>query len=296
MSIPPNHISILHHLNIASPRLIASGINSAVYELDDHRVVKISDTSPPQISELPDLLRDLNSAGLPFETPLILDHGEIGSTPYTIERKISGKSLRAVFQNLDIKQRERAIHGLLDALDSLHSIKTSRAFGDRFVVPGAITALSWSEYLTTKARSQYQLYKSDLVRDEPQMEAVFDRFMMEVALLKEPSIRSIVHGDLFFPNVMALDDGTISGIVDFSDLTLVGDPMVDLISLAIFARDDEGRDLINSLLRERHSERFELSKRLYSLFYAFRFSGCKAKDPETYEWCLGQFRAYSSSK
>jgi hypothetical protein len=91
---------------------------------------------------------------------------------------------------------------------------------------------------------------------------------------------------------MASPEGGITGIIDFSDLTLAGDPMMDRVGLAIFTRENEGRALINQLLQSRFGGEFSRLRRLYSVYYAFRFSGCQSNDPETYNWCLQEFSRY----
>jgi hypothetical protein len=94
---------------------------------------------------------------------------------------------------------------------------------------------------------------------------------------------------------MASLDGKITGIIDFSDLTIVGDPMIDYVSLALFAREEEGQTRINDLLYARFQDEFLDRKRLYGAYYALRFCGCKFSDPNTYAWCLEEFRRYVSA-
>jgi hypothetical protein len=94
---------------------------------------------------------------------------------------------------------------------------------------------------------------------------------------------------------MASPEGEITGIIDFSELTLAGDPMMDRVGLAIFSRENEGRGLINQLLHNRFGDEFSRLRRLYGAYYAFRFSGCQSNDPETYKWCLEEFSRYVCS-
>ncbi len=295
MLIPSHHIEILRRLGIDSPTVIGTGVHSTVYRLDEERIVKISSGTTVQIESLAGLLADLEAAKLPFQTPRILDHGKIESSLFIIEAVVSGSSLRSVFPGLDRQQKESSIRGILEALRALHRIPRPFTFGEQFLATGSLTALSWRDFVEKKCRSQFELYGHLLASDVPHIEDILERFIEELAVIDDSIRPSIVHGDLFFPNIMALPDGTITGLIDFSDLTLFGDAMLDLVSLAIFARQEEGRDLVNRFLVDAYGDAFLARKRLYTIFYAFRFAGCKANDPETYQWCVRQFMNYSNS-
>ncbi len=295
MSIPSHHIEILRRLGIDSPTVIGAGMHSTVYQLDEERIVKISSGTTVQIESLALLLADLEAANLPFGTPRILEHGKIDSSLFMIERVVPGNTLRSVFPGLEMQQKESSIRGVLEALGALHRIPRPLTFGEQFLAAGSLTASSWRAFVEKKCRLQFELHGHLLASDVPHIEEILRRFIGELTVLDDTIRPSIVHGDLFFPNIMALPDGTITGLIDFSDLTLFGDAMLDLVSLAIFTREEEGRDLVTQLLFDAYGEVFLARKRLYTIFYAFRFAGCKANDPDTYQWCVRQFLKYSNN-
>jgi len=267
-------------------------MQSSVYQVDAERVVKIRKAASFDSKALVELLENLQSAQLPFDTPQILQHGRVGTVEYSVEKLMAGKPLREIFPTLSPEKKIESIRGVIKALSALHNIRPSRTFGDWLETPSSITAETWTEYVVQKIDRQYAAHRQTLEADVPSIRSVRERFSHEVSQLDSLLNSSIVHGDIFFPNIMVHDDGSVGGIIDFSELTVVGDPMLDMVSLAIFARKSEGASTIHAELADIFGEYFLRCKRLYSILYAFRFAGCKEDDPETYQWCLGQLRRY----
>lgn len=294
--MPPLDISlILNKLGVQSARKLGEGINSTVYQVGEDRILKLSAYARSEIKLLQDFLDTLTRSGLPFHVPMIFESGEIDGHWYTIERLILGTSLRKVYPSLTGADQERCIRELFDVLDILHHIELPGLFGEILLGDLGLTDISWGRFLHQKCLQAFKVNEDALRADFADIDRVVDLFVAEVARLPIAAKPAVVHGDLFFPNIIASPEGRIVGILDFSDLTLAGDPIVDSVSLAIFTRENEGRGLINQLLHNRFGEEFSRRKRLYSAYYAFRFSGCRSTDPDTYKWCLQEFSRYLSS-
>jgi len=292
---PTDHSTILDNLGFRTATKLGVGINSTVYQVDENRIVKIGLFSGPEIKPLKDFLDTLACSDLPFQTPRIFESGEMKGQFYTIERLVPGAALRDVYPTLSEAKKERCIREILDFLDVLHNIELPGPFGERLLGDNNVTDVSWGGFLRQKCLQARKVNTDALQADFSEIDNAVDLFLEEVALLPAPMKPVLVHGDLFFPNIMASREGRITGIIDFSDLTLAGDPMMDKVGLAIFAREEEGRELINQLLQERFGEEFSRLRQLYSVYYAFRFSGCQSSDPDTYNWCLQEFSRYISS-
>jgi putative membrane protein len=105
----------------------------------------------------------------------------------------------------------------------------------------------------------------------------------------------LVHGDYFPGNVFIDDDLTISGVGDFSGLTIIGDPRMDLAGAVAYVevvdsyRPDDTAFLLR-LVTERHGEAILPILALYRLYYSLFFTVCKADDPEFYAWCIENLR------
>lgn len=292
---PSDHSLILDRLGFRSATKLGVGVQSTVYQVDENRIIKIGPFSESEVMRLKDFLDTLACYDLPFQIPRIFESGEMGGQLYTIERLVPGTVLRHVYPTLSGAKQERCIREIFDVLDILHKIELPGPFGERLLGEHDVTDLSWGGFLRQKCMQALKVNADALREGFAKIDHAVDLFLEEVALLAAPIKPVLVHGDLFFPNIMALPDGRITGIIDFSDLTLAGDPMMDRVGLAIFSRKNEGHELINQLLQSRFGEEFSRLRRLYSVYYAFRFSGCQSKDPETYNWCLQEFSRYIGS-
>jgi aminoglycoside phosphotransferase (APT) family kinase protein len=292
---PHDFSAVLATLGFRSAQRLGMGVNSVVYQIDESRIVKISHRSGAQLPHLRDFLDQLTRGNFWFQTPQIFESGEIHGYSYTIERLLSGSPLREVFTNLTISQKHRCIQQLLNALDALHEIECPGVFGELLLEDRGVSDPSWVGFLRKKWLLAFQEYDAYLRLDFPAIYQVAELFQADISLLLHGSSPVVVHGDIFFPNILASPEGEITGIIDFSELTLAGDFMLDLVSLAIFAREDEGQTLINQLLDSRFGEEFARKKRLYGVYYAMRFCGCKPYDSDTYRWCVEEFRRYLDS-
>jgi len=290
----PDPDLILKALGYQSARPIGAGINSVVYQLDECRVIKLTPAAAGEMAARKSFLDLLGSKKLPFHIPQILEYGEIQGCFYSIETLVPGNSLRVVFPGIHDTEKIRCISGLFDVLDALHAVKVEGEFGEQLCGKSGISDDTWRGFLSKKTSQQYELNAERVRRDFSDFEKVVAQFQAELSGLSESAPHSVVHGDVFFPNVMASTDGRITGIVDFSELTLIGDPFMDWVSLSIFVRDDEGRSLVHEMLRSKFGDAFIRYRRLYGMYYALRFCGCRDADPDTYAWCLREFRNYEN--
>lgn len=292
---PTDHSLILDSLGFRSATKLGEGINSTVYQIDKDRIIKIGSFSGSEIKRLKDFLDTLACSELPFQIPRIFESGEIEGQSYSIERLISGAALRHVYPTLSEVNQERCVREIFDVLDILHKIELPGPFGERLLGDDDVTDLSWGGFLRQKCLQALNVNADSIRAGFAEIDKAVDLFLQEAALLVFPMKPALVHGDVFFPNILVSPEGRITGIIDFSNLTLAGDSMMDKVSLAIFTRENEGRELINQLLQSRFGEQFSRLRRLYSVYYAFRFSGCQSNDPETYNWCLQEFSRYICS-
>jgi hypothetical protein len=116
-----------------------------------------------------------------------------------------------------------------------------------------------------------------------------------LALFDDYEGKSLVHGDYFPGNVFMDESQTICGVGDFSYATVVGDARMDLAGALLFLEVVEGYCADDStFLRQQLVKRWgdELLDIVdfYRLYYSLFFSGCKADDPTTYAWCVGNLR------
>ena len=109
-----------------------------------------------------------------------------------------------------------------------------------------------------------------------------------VADVTEPKL---THGDYFPGNVMVNESGEVTAVIDFSSMTVAGDPKLDLACALFFIELDAGYQpgdspLLVRLLDERRDAPPAEVIALYRTFYSFYFSGTKAHNLPLYEWCV----------
>jgi serine/threonine protein kinase len=147
---PKDPSSILDSLGFRSVIKLGAGINAAVYQIDEDRIIKIGRLSKSEIKRLQDFLDTLAHCDLPFQIPRILGSGEIDGQSYTIERLVHGTALRHVYPTLSEVRQEGCIREILDALDILHKIELPGFFGERLLGDHGVIALSWDGFLGQK--------------------------------------------------------------------------------------------------------------------------------------------------
>ena len=101
----------------------------------------------------------------------------------------------------------------------------------------------------------------------------------------------LVHGDYFPGNVMVDARGAVTGILDFSPMTVAGDPRLNLAGALIFLevvapyRPDDSTT-VEEVITARHGHDVLPVIELYRTYYSLYFSATKEFDPELYRWCV----------
>lgn len=147
----------------------------------------------------------------------------------------------------------------------------------------------------------YEKGQETLGEDVPKIQQVMDFMDDQLTLFDDVNEANLVHGDFYVPNVL-VEDGEVSAVLDFNDLTLAGDYRMDVASAIIFlgdkgtgARDDEREILINEMVAQ-HGEGVKAVIRFYKLYYALVFgSYAKATDPDTYKWAINTLNQQADS-
>ncbi|MDQ3700184.1 MAG: phosphotransferase [Chloroflexota bacterium] len=100
----------------------------------------------------------------------------------------------------------------------------------------------WPDFLHRKTEQALRAAWSHLTADAgtAPVQAVANFLEREVALVADVPLAKLVHGDYFAENVFVEQAGAgwrVSGVIDFSDLTLPGDPRLDLTSAVLFLEE-----------------------------------------------------------
>ena len=290
--------AVLEHLKIDRVTPLNRGMTSAVYDIGDGRVLKIHNGRLEQdyLPSLGGLYHRLHRDSLPFAVPFIHEHGAVAGIHYHIERRLPGQDLARLFPTLTAGERQRALTSFLEALPPLHAVHwPDLPYGELLCGPKGITAQTWPDFLLKRVSATLARSQPDLQKDLPESDRIVDACLAQFVSLPDLPPKPLVHGDFFLGNVLCDEKGTLTAIVDFSSLTLIGDPLVDVAGAYYFCRI---YDFVNAadyrVLRQLIDRRYgpESWRRidLYHTFYSLRFSDCKRPDNHTYRWCLHRLR------
>ena len=290
---------VLGHLKLDSAKLLGRGMTSSLYDIGGGRVLKIHN-GPQDQGYLPRLQRfseQLQGYSFPFAVPLIYEYGAVGKIHYHVERRLPGQDFAEVFPRLTSAERRSALASFLDGLPPLHAVHMPQLpYGEPLNVQEEITSETWPGYLQARIEATLAHSYSDLQEDLASVERIVEESYRELSSLSPRPPKCLVHGDYFPGNVLCDDKGFLTAVVDFSPLTLIGDPLVDLAGAYYFCRIYDfvtaaDYEFLRSQISGRYGSHCWQRIDLYYTFYSFRFSDCKIPDNHTYRWCLRRLRA-----
>jgi aminoglycoside phosphotransferase (APT) family kinase protein len=291
---------VLHHLGVPNAKCLGAGATASVYALDEARAVKIhggDDVAAMYGLQL--FYQMLNTFQLPFTVPFIYEVGENAGIPYHIEKRLPGTDMSSRFPQLHKTTKRYALDAFLAALPSLHAIAfPDKPYGEVLGWGGErVNAGIWSQFLYKKLSWQLKNTLPTLRQDLPFIDDLLTHYFAQIAQIPDPPQKSLVHGDYFYANVMLDDKANISAVLDFSPLTLIGDPVMDLAgalrftTVFDFTTPQDIAYLTQAIVKQYGADvmpRIEL----YTIYYSLLFSNCKEPDPPTYLWALGHLRQY----
>ena len=294
----PRAAVVLSRFGLGSGARIGAGGESAVYALDDHRVLRVLrsdiDVAPRATKAF---LATAAGVGLPFLVPEILETGSVDGVGYSIERRVPGRPLLAVLADASTPLRTRAVESFAHAVFELERIPVpDDRFGELFTEAPRRSS-SWPDLLVARARASVERAGASLRDDVPDVDARLEEFARNVARLDVGRPR-FVHGDYFPGNVLVDDDGAVTGVIDFSALALAGDPVLDLAGalafLPLHAHTASDVDVVSHVIRshERAIGIVDLDARLdlYTVYYALFFSFTRGLSDALYPWCVATLR------
>jgi len=289
---------VLRLLKIDDASLLGRGMTSSIYDIGGGRVLKIHNGRQKQ-GYLPQLQRfteQLQRYSFPFAVPLIYEHGFVGDVHFHVERRLPGLDFAEVFPRLTAFERRSAIESFLDGLPPLHAVHLQHLpFGEPLNEEDEITSDTWANYLRTRIEATLKHSYADLQGDLADVDRIVEGFYRELCDLPLRPQKCLVHGDYFPGNVLCDERGILTAVVDFSPLTLIGDPLMDLAGAYYFWRiydfvTEADYECLRGQIDARYGPHCWKRINLYYTFYSLRFSDCKISDNHTYRWSLRRLR------
>ena len=297
---------ILNRFQIFGSDLLGVGGESRVYALGKDQVLRIyhrsesrdSDSNGPwrYIEKRRAFYEELGKYDLPFALPEVLSVNSWVGHIYTVEKRMPGQDFAKVLPTLRGADRAKALTSYLDAAALLGTVRfPERPFGELLVTDQPVQRARWSDYLYARLQNNLAGGRADLEQDVPDFDAVLAAILARLPHFDAYQEKCLVHGDFYPSNVFINDELQICGIGDFGYTTVAGDPRMDLAGAAMLLEvmpehcpDDSA--FLQRQLTERWGDSILEVVDFYRLYYSIFFSGCKADDPATYWWCVGNLR------
>ena len=284
---------VLKHYGLTEADRLGSGWESRIYALGETHILRIPHPVPEVETQV--RARATFTNGLPamnFDVPRVREIKHVKGVLVTVEDRIAGRSLAQVLPELAGERRRRALAAYLETAEMMAALKTEGDYGD-LLLPHPLRCAHWGEYLAKRLDG----FAADevLARDVPGFDGIVARLRAQILSLPDPE-RRIVHGDFWPPNVMMDAELRVTGLIDFSFTTRVGDTLMDLAGAAHFIRignphATEDFDFLMRLIDSRHGAKLRESVRLYGVWFAFSFAYAH-EEPVIYPWCLEMIRGF----
>jgi aminoglycoside phosphotransferase (APT) family kinase protein len=168
---------------------------------------------------------------LQMPTPAIADIDAGGR--FTIERRLPGRSLLRLLPALAGERRKTAIRAYVAAAATVGAVTfPDRPYG-QILAENPIHAGTWTGFLRASLDRAIAENGAEIeaVGDVPTLRAI--ALDLLAAVPERPS-RALVHGDYFPGNVLMHETLAVTGLVDFSAYTMIGDPQYDVLTAPIF--------------------------------------------------------------
>jgi aminoglycoside phosphotransferase (APT) family kinase protein len=285
--------AVLRHFGLTEADRIGSGWESLIYGLPPDLILKIP--HPDLGAEAKVRAGAAFTAGLPtlpFAVPHVREIGHIDGTLYTVEDRIAGRALSEMLPGLEGERRRRALTSYLAVAEAMAVVRTEGDYGD-LLLAEPLRRAHWGEYLAARLDSAAD--DAVLARDVPGLDGIVARVRARLLALPDPE-KCVVHGDIWPPNVMMNEDMAVTGLIDFSFTTRVGDTLMDLAGAVCFLqvgnpRGAEDSRYLLELIEAKHGPALRAHLDLYTAWIAFSFA-YNHDDPVVYAWCLDLIRRF----
>lgn len=135
--------------------------------------------------------------------------------------------------------RFRALDRYLDAVFALGAVRLDVAYYGELLADDPHRGPRGHSFWPPACAPAFADAPRHVRADLPELDQVADAFCAEAAGL-DVSSTQLVHGDYFPGNVIVDEVGTVLGIVDFANLTMAGDPALDVAGAVAFLRITPG--------------------------------------------------------
>jgi aminoglycoside phosphotransferase (APT) family kinase protein len=281
-----------------SSEYLGKGQESWVFALDESRIIRISNPKFCIDIELAEYARrrqvlysSLSKYKLGFATPEIYQIGQEDSFTFSIEKRIHGTRFDVAYADNPLLRSimQQSYFASVEALSKVAIVKSEQQFGvvltTEKTVPFAKFSV-WTFYLhqtlsMSLAENKELLEKNNIVITEQNIDQIIANIKLHTGDIRP----CLVHGDFNPENILVdLKTGMISGVLDFSDLTVTGDARLDLAGALVLPEISHTPGVkcapiadfsseIRLLIHQKYGNSIDQLINMYRLYYALVFCG-----------------------
>ena len=282
MNTDPAIVRVLATFGIDADAPLGQGGEAIVYALDARHVIRINHagTNPAVVANRSALLAELaqSVARVPFAIPSVVATRVVAERIVTVETRLPGSPLSAVLKEARGEARATLVRTYLDAAARIGDLTIHRPWYGDLLVEQPIRTHTFRAYLEQRAvRSLAAAGGAFATVDAGEL----------ASALPEPAEPTLVHLDAFPGNVLS-DGSSITAVLDFSTVSLLGDRRLDPLTAAAYlyaaitpAATDADRAVAQSWLAEHYLAALEQpTRRWLAAFWSFALD-----DQPLHQWC-----------
>ena len=284
---------ILQQHALTGADLLGQGDEALVYALGPDHVVRVHKALSDRglTARRHTFYAALDPARVAFHLPTIVQDAECHGVSYSVERRISGRSLADALPDLECAARQRALTAYAETATSIRSIGYAQDGFGEVLAAAPIRSGTWAGFILSRAGACLAASHHRIAGRLGHADRALGRLEHLLALCG--AVRpELVHGDYYPANLMVGADGQTTGLIDFGPLTVVGDWRMDAAGAVLYLTGMAGitaedKRIVLNCLMERGLSRDVLE--LYRLFYAFRF--LDTLKAGLLRWCVDTIRS-----
>lgn len=288
---------VVASFSLEEPELLGFGGESRVYPLSDEQILRVYERGANRdyVERLRRFYQDIGGHDLPFEIPVVEEIGSHDGVLYAIERRIQGDRMSNFLKSATGDIRAKSLASYVLMAERIQEAPLDAGEFGELLLPNSMRRPAWAEYLAARAHDSLSRAKDNLKEDVPDLAHIVTAWEGSLDLVSGVTTPYLVHGDYFPGNVMVDQEGEVIAVIDFSPMTVAGDPRLDILCALVFLEVDDGcqpgdLDIVRRMLADRHGERIFRLKDVYRTYYSLYFSPVKKSDPKLYAWCVENLR------
>jgi serine/threonine protein kinase len=228
---------------------------------------------------------------LSFELPEMYELDLVDGVLYSIEKFMPGNTAEKIFPKLSTEKKLKLIKNYLTIPDELNSITfPGKQYGDLMRdAEKNCNSDTWTDYISERVKKAVkESNEFDVRNDVHELSQAYEKFILELKKFPKYPQKSLVHGDLFFENILVNDELEVVSLIDFSGLSVVGDYQLDIAGIFNYLNyfdivSKEDLDLFDELKSEIFDKDTLSLIHLYDVYMAFVFiKDTKYDAPQTY--------------